>query len=60
MESKLFKLVRDGYIVAYGCIFPSGKCVIAWEGLYKSIVVWESFDDAKKVNGHPGTEFLFQ
>lgn len=59
MESKLFKIVRSNTVVAYGCIFPSGKCVIAWEGSHKSVVVWDSFEDVKKVNGHPGTEFLF-
>ena len=59
MEPKLFKMVRSGYIVAIGCIFPSGKCVIAWEGTHKSVVIWDSFEDAKNVNGHSNTEFIF-
>lgn len=59
MEPKLFKMIRAGQTIANGCIFPSGKCVIAWEGIYKSIVVWDSFEDAKNVNGHTNTQFIF-
>lgn len=59
MEFKIFRMIRNGQIIANGCIFPSGKCVICWEGLCKSVVVWDSFEDAKKVNGHSNTEFFF-
>jgi hypothetical protein len=59
MEPKLFRMIRNEQIVAYGCIFPSGKCVICWEGLCKSTVIWDSFEDAKKVNGHSNTQFIF-
>lgn len=54
-----FRIERDDKIVAYGHQFISGKCVVEWQGKYKSIVIWESLEDLKAVNGHPGTKFIF-
>lgn len=58
-EPRLFKMIRDTKVIAYGVIFPNGKCVVAWEGIFKSIVVWDSLDDMKHVNGHSDTQFIF-
>ena len=68
---KLFNLERDvdesgvsGIgLVAEGCEFSDGRCIIAWIGLEKvgvhSIVVYDSLEDAKKVHGHRGlTRFV--
>lgn len=51
-----FRIKRENKIIAYGVIFSSGKCIVHWEGQYNSVVVWNSFEDLKNVNGHPGTE----
>lgn len=54
-----FKIVRASRIVAYGVKFPAGKCAVHWVGPYSSVVVWDSFDDLQKINGQPGTTFVF-
>lgn len=48
---------RNDKMVAKGIIYDDGKCVIRWEGENRSIVIWDSLDDLKKVSGHPGTIF---
>jgi len=60
MEFKNFTINRNGIAVAYGCIFiKSGKCCVNWQGEYQSVVVWDCFEDLKRVSGHPGTSFVF-
>jgi hypothetical protein len=54
----LFKIKRNNQIVADGCIFFSGKCVISWRGDFQSVVVWDNVEQMKAVNGTPGTEFI--
>lgn len=56
----LFKIRRNDQTVAHGCVFTNGKCVVSWEGKHRSIVVWDSLEDLKQVNGHPGTIFIFE
>ncbi len=57
---KNFTINRNDKIVAYGCVFiETGKCVVNWRGEYRSVVIWDSLDDLKKVSGHPGTSFVF-
>ena len=58
-ESRIFKMIRDTIVIAHGVIFPNGKCVVAWKGVFMSIVVWDSLDDMKQVNGHSNTQFVF-
>ena len=55
-----FKIVRASKVVAHGVIFPNKKCVVSWVGPYASIVVWDSYEDLNKVNGHAGTTFVFE
>lgn len=55
-----FKIVRAAKVVAYGVVFPNGKCAVSWIGPHASIVVWDSYEDLNKVNGHPGTTFVFE
>ena len=59
MNPKIFYLLRNNEIVAYGCQFNDGQCVVKWEGKCRSIVIWPSFNDLKEVNGHTNTEFVF-
>lgn len=44
-----------------GVVFESGKCVLNWRTAINSISVWDSFEDAMKIHGHPeyGTEIIF-
>lgn len=61
--TKTFTLRRplnddDKVIVAYGCIFPNGKCVVSWIGKHQSVVVWNSYEDMRAVNGHADTDFI--
>ena len=43
-------------IVAAGCVFPNGKCIVAWhvKGMPNSVEVWDSFEEAENIHGHGG------
>lgn len=44
-----------------GVVFDNGKCVLNWLTAVNSIAVWDSFEDAMKIHGHPeyGTRIVF-
>ena len=44
-----------------GVVFDNGKCVINWLTAVRSIAVWDSFEDAMRIHGHPeyGTRIEF-
>jgi hypothetical protein len=44
-----------------GVVFNNGKCVISWLTAVASVSVWDSFDDAMRIHGHPeyGTRIEF-
>lgn len=47
-------------IVADGCEFPSGKCVVAWRGKRPSVAVYDSMLAVEDVHAHKGaTEIRF-
>ena len=61
---QMFKLLRhqdvsgisgEG-VVAYGCTFPNGKCVIAWhaEGKPNTVTVFDSMADMEAIHLHGG------
>lgn len=54
----IIHILRNEKLVAAAVQFSSGKCVVHWEGECRSVVVWDSLDDLKKVHGHPGTQFV--
>jgi hypothetical protein len=63
---RTFVMIRKKIVVAEGVIFKQynslrqSKCVINWLGDTQSVVIWDSFDDAKKIHEHNGeTEFIF-
>ncbi|HRP37302.1 MAG TPA: hypothetical protein PLS50_05840 [Candidatus Dojkabacteria bacterium] len=50
MKPKIFELRKENEIIAYGCIFQSGKCIMEWCGENPLIMVWESFEQMKVVS----------
>lgn len=42
----------NGDVVAEGCAFSDGRCVVCWQrdGLPGSTVVWDSIADAKRIH----------
>ena len=44
-----------------GVVFENGKCVLNWLTAVSSISVWDSFDEAMTIHGHPeyGTRIVF-
>ena len=36
-----------------GVIFDNGKCVLNWKTAISSISIWDSFEDAMAIHGHP-------
>lgn len=36
-----------------GVVFDNGKCVLNWRTAVSSISVWNSFEDAMAIHGHP-------
>ena len=56
---RVFQIIRCNVVVANGCVFKNGKCVVAWEGIHKSVVVWDSFADMVAINGQQNSEFKY-
>lgn len=57
-EPRLFKMIRDYYVVAYGCMFPNGKCTINLKE-YDSIIIFDSLNDLKNNNGDSQLVFYY-
>jgi hypothetical protein len=57
---RLFALIRNRSVVAYGCQFDNGKCCVCWLGEHSSMVIWDSIDSLKSINGHSNTTFVFE
>ena len=50
MRHKPFEIISaDGEIIAYGCAFGSGKCIMEWTGENRLLMVWETFEQMKLV-----------
>jgi hypothetical protein len=44
-----------------GVVFTDGSCVLRWRTAVNSTSVWDSFESAMLIHGHPeyGTEIVF-
>ena len=42
-------------IVAYGCCFCNGKCILVWQGAHSSVNEYDSQSDLEFVHGHEGS-----
>ena len=42
--------VKPDYV---GIVFPSGRVVIEWQTKYKSITIYDTWDDFWNITGHP-------
>ena len=50
MRHKPFEIISaDGEIIAYGCTFGSGKCIMEWTRENRLLMVWETFEKVKLV-----------
>jgi hypothetical protein len=60
---KLFYLKRNEDVtgmtgegkVAWGCMFPNGKCVLSWLSYYSAIGVYENIQQLETIHSHGGT-----
>ena len=51
MKVRPFEIISsDGEILAYGCIFGSGKCIMEWTGDNKLLMIWETFEEMDVVS----------
>ena len=51
IRPKIFEIIStDGEIIAYGCVFNSGKCIMEWTGENKLLMIWESFTELDVVS----------
>ena len=51
MRPKTFEIISaDGEIIAYGCVFNSGKCILEWTGENKLLMIWETFAETDIVS----------
>lgn len=58
MMIELALMIRDGKIVAIVTKTPGyDKCVMQWLGRFRSVAVYESFQDLENIHGHDGTYF---
>ena len=50
MKQRPFEIISsDGEILAYGCIFGSGKCIMEWTGDNKLLMIWETLEQLNVV-----------
>lgn len=59
MRPKIFKIVRADEVVAYGCIFDNGKCIVSSKENSSIIAIWDTIDDMYKVYQDEITKILF-
>ena len=62
-EIQIFEMIRHNDdsgisgtgLILEGCVFSTGKCVVTFNGPTPSIIVWDSFDQFKKIHidSHP-------
>ena len=51
MILKKFEIISaNGEIIAYGCVFNSGKCMMEWTGENKLLMIWETFAELDVVS----------
>lgn len=45
-------------IVAEGCVFSNGKCVVTWRSDAPCVTVWDTFEQfkSKHIDSHPDNE----
>ena len=49
-KPKPFEIISTGgEIIAYGCMFDSGKCIMEWTGANKLIMIWGSIEELNVV-----------
>ena len=41
-------------VVASGCLFPSGQCVVSFISVIHSLTIYQSIADLEKIHGHDG------
>ncbi len=46
--------VSGAGLIAVGIKFPDGKCVMQWQTAIRSITIYNSIEELKKVHGHDG------
>lgn len=68
VKPKLFYLKRKQDVsgvtgegaVAWGCMFPNGKCVLSWRSYYSAIGVYDNIQQLNIIHGHSGvTEIVW-
>jgi len=59
MKPKIFKIVRADEVVAYGCVFDNGKCIVSSKGNSSIITVWDTQDDMNKAYLDGITKIVF-
>ena len=50
----LFNVYQDDVHIAYGCMFPTGKCVVVFKGEHNKVVIWDSLQDMRENIGLEG------
>ena len=57
---RMFEIISaDGEIIAYGCVFNSGKCVMEWTGENKLLMIWETFAEMDIVSTIMKAKIIF-
>lgn len=45
-------------VIAEGCEFSNGKCVLSWITKYQSVAVYDSIKELEAIHGHDGKTVL--
>jgi len=49
----------DNEIIAQGCVFNSGKCIMEWTGSNPLLTIWESLEDLEAVSKIMKSKIVF-
>jgi len=65
---KVYKMLRNQDVsgingtglVGWATEYPNGMTTVCWEGDIKSVVMYQSLDEAIKIHGHGGATLFIQ
>lgn len=51
MIPRIFQIINtESEVVAHGCVFNSGKCIMEWYGSNPLLMIWGSFEEMDVVS----------
>jgi len=60
MIPRVFEIISsDNEIIAHGCVFDSGKCIMEWTGSNPLLMIWGSLEELDVVSKIMKSKIVF-